>query len=125
MREQPIKILLIEHDVVLARTVARYLDDHGFEVTLDGDAAALAKRAPYDCIVVDLSLPGHERVDVWQSVRDRCHVPVIAITAVGESDRGRAIGQDYLVKPFHPSELALRIGVALRRYRVVEAPPCS
>jgi two-component system OmpR family response regulator len=121
---RPLKILLIEHDEALARALGRTLHDQGFEVSHEGDPAALARGAPYDCIVVDLSLPGRERADVWCAVRDRCHIPVVAITQLGQTERVLPFGQDYLVKPFQPSELAMRIGIALRRGES-GAPPCT
>lgn len=120
----PLKVLLVEDDERLAQLTARYLEGHGVLVTIattgpHGQSEAL--RRQYDCVVLDLMLPGRDGVDVCRQLRERSAVPIVMVTARGaESDRvlGLEAGaDDYVTKPFSPRELLARIRANVRRCR--------
>ncbi len=124
-----IKVLLVEDDARLAQLTARYLEGHGVLVTsasdgIEGQAEAL--RRQYDCIVLDLMLPGRDGIEVCRELRTRIDVPIIMVTARGEeADRvlGLEVGaDDYVTKPFSPRELLARIRANVRRVRGQAGP---
>jgi two-component system response regulator RstA len=116
--------LLVEDDVRLAALTREYLEKQGCIVTVASrgdDALAEARRHRFDCILLDVMLPGMDGITVCQRLRDYTDVPIIMITARGEeADRvlGLEIGaDDYLAKPFSPRELFARIRALVRRAR--------
>ncbi|MEO3786258.1 response regulator transcription factor [Actinocorallia sp. B10E7] len=116
------RILVVDDDPTVAEVVARYLlrDGHEVECVPDGRTALdRALDAPPDLVVLDLMLPGIDGLEVCRRLRERSPVPVVMLTALGEeSDRltGLELGaDDYVVKPFSPRELALRVRSVLRR----------
>ncbi|MBA3459870.1 MAG: response regulator transcription factor [Deltaproteobacteria bacterium] len=124
-----IKVLLVEDDDRLAQLTARYLESHGVVVTiakdgLEGQAEAL--RRQYDCLVLDLMLPGRDGIEVTRQLRARTDVPIVMVTArAEEADRvlGLEVGaDDYVTKPFSPRELLARIRATVRRVRGQAGP---
>ena len=122
------KVLVVDDDTSVRDVVRRYLERAGYEVELAGDgetALRLHRQHPPDLVVLDLMLPGVGGLDVCRELRETSAVPVVLLTALGEeSDRvlGLETGaDDYVVKPFSPRELVLRVGSILRRART--APP--
>lgn len=122
--EPLIRALMVEDDSRLAQLTRDYLEKRGVVVTVVGDGAAgleEARRERYDCVLLDLMLPGMDGISVCQRLREQSDVPVIMITARGEeADRvmGLEIGaDDYLPKPFSPRELLARIKALVRRSR--------
>jgi len=116
------RILVVEDDMQIARTLRDYLEVAGFEVTVvgDGSAAISSFRGDHpDLLVLDLGLPGMDGLDVARELRRASGTPIIMLTARGEeSDRivGLELGaDDYLVKPFSPKELVARVRAVLRR----------
>ena len=116
------RILVVEDDMQIARTLRDYLEVAGFEVTVvgDGSAAVASFRGERpDLLVLDLGLPGMDGLDVARELRRASGTPIIMLTARGEeSDRivGLELGaDDYLVKPFSPKELVARVRAVLRR----------
>ncbi len=111
------KLLVVEDDLRSAQTLERSLKQYGFSVTLamDGiEGLALARENSYDCLVMDVMLPGLDGFAVVADLRlAGILTPVIFLTARDAlSDRVRGLeigGGDYLVKPFAFSELLLRI----------------
>jgi len=102
--------------------VSEYLGAAGFEVsTVAGGVAALERlgRQPYDALVLDLTLPDIDGLEVCRRLRAKWNTPVLMLTARGEPmDRvvGLEIGaDDYLAKPFEPRELLARLRALLRR----------
>jgi DNA-binding response OmpR family regulator len=116
------RILIVEDEMQIARTLRDYLEVAGFDVTVVGDgAAAIASvrgKRP-DLMVLDLGLPGMDGLDVARELRRTSTTPIVMLTARGdESDRivGLELGaDDYLVKPFSPKELVARVRAVLRR----------
>jgi DNA-binding response OmpR family regulator len=124
-----IKVLLVEDDARLAQLTARYFESHGVVVTVAGDGLegqAEALRRQYDCVILDLMLPGRDGVEVCRQLRQRSDVPIVMVTARGEeSDRvlGLEVGaDDYVTKPFSPRELLARIRANVRRVRGQAGP---
>jgi DNA-binding response OmpR family regulator len=116
------RILLIEDDARLAEMVSEYLGEAGFRVTT---AAAgrigleqLAREA-FDALVLDLTLPDLDGLEVCRQLRAKADIPVLMLTARGDAmDRvvGLELGaDDYLPKPFEPRELLARLRAILRR----------
>ncbi|MBF8162483.1 response regulator transcription factor [Ectopseudomonas hydrolytica] len=117
------RLLLVEDHVPLADELTASLTRQGYAVDwlADGrDAAYQGASEPYDLIILDLGLPGKPGLEVLQEWRAGGLVtPVLVLTARGswaERIEGLKAGaDDYLTKPFHPEELALRIQALLRR----------
>src|SRR5687768_3161665 len=109
-------ILVVDDDEAIRTMLSRALAAEGFKVSLagDGDAARAAFAADdHDLVVLDLTLPSEDGLDILAGLRETSDVPVILLTGRGaEHDRilGLKLGaDDYLVKPFSPGELAARI----------------
>lgn len=125
------RLLLLEDDPAIARTVAYALERDGLQVThclLVQDARQQMQRHPFDLLVLDVGLPDGNGLDLLRDVRHgqaaaalrlRQATPVLMLSARGEElDRvlGLELGaDDYLAKPFSPRELAARIKAVLRR----------
>lgn len=125
------RLLLVEDDPRAAKSLERSLGEHGFivEVATDGEAGLeLAKGGSFDCLILDVMLPGLDGFTVLTELRAAdIQTPVIFLTARDSlPDRIHGLelgGGDYLVKPFAFSELLLRIHNLLRRG--IEAPQRS
>lgn len=128
MAEQ-IRVLIVEDNTALAENLFEFLGETRYVLDFATDgltALHLAATNPYDVIVLDVMLPGVSGFDVCQRIREdlHCTAPIIFVTAKGEIDdkisgftKG---GDDYLVKPFNLSELALRIDALHRRRQGVD-----
>jgi len=125
-------ILVVEDDVDILRLITYNLETSGFDVAAaqDGyEALALARRRAPDLIILDLMLPGLDGLEVCKELKrsdSTRRIPVLMLTARGEEvDRivGLELGaDDYVVKPFSPRELILRVRAILKRYTAEEAP---
>ena len=117
------KILIIEDEEAIAELEKDYLELSGFdvEVSNDGDdglAKALAE--DYNLIILDLMLPGVDGFEICRKVRDEKNTPIIMVSAKKDDiDKIRGLGlgaDDYMTKPFSPSELVARVKAHLARY---------
>lgn len=126
------RILAVEDDPALASHLHAHLQGCGFDVTVSHDGSEglrLAEEQDFDLILMDILLPGSNGLDVLQRLRERRHVPVILMSALGaEQDRIAGFSKgadDYLPKPFSLGELSVRIEAILRRvaYERREQPP--
>jgi DNA-binding response OmpR family regulator len=116
------KILLVEDDETLRKTLAYNLEKEGFKVKQTGDgseALTLAREQPPDLIVLDVMLPSLDGLSVCRILRKESEVPIIMLTA-RDSEIDRIIGleigaDDYIVKPFNLGEFLARIRAVLRR----------
>jgi DNA-binding response OmpR family regulator len=122
--------LVVDDEPDLAGVVADYLRREGFQAheVHDGPAAVQAARElDPDLIVLDLSLPGLDGVEVCRQVRTFSDCYIVMLTArVAEADKlkGLLIGaDDYIVKPFSPRELVVRVRVLGRRPRAARPAP--
>ena len=122
------RILLIDDDARLAAMVSEYLGAAGYRVTTvatGGEGLQRLAAEPYDGLVLDLSLPDTDGLEVCRRLRARWDLPVLMLTARGDAmDRvvGLELGaDDYLPKPFEPRELLARLRSILRRRTAKES----
>ena len=117
------RILIIEDEVSIAELEKDYLELSGFEVVMkndgiSGQASALGE--DYDLIILDIMLPGIDGFDILKNVRAVKETPILMVTAKKEDiDKIRGLGlgaDDYITKPFSPSELVARVKAHLGRY---------
>ncbi len=127
------KILIIEDEEAIADLEKDYLELSGFEVEIqnNGDVGlqeALSK--DFDLIILDLMLPGMDGFEVCKRIRDEKNVPILMVSAKKDDiDKIRGLGMgadDYMTKPFSPSELVARVKAHMARYdRLVGSSPKS
>jgi two-component system OmpR family response regulator len=117
-----LRALLIDDDARLSELLAAYFAPHGVEVVQARDGRSglgLLEQGGYDVVLLDLTMPGMDGLEVCRRIRDRSRVPIVMLTARGdETDRvvGLELGaDDYVPKPFGPRELLARIRAVLRR----------
>ena len=115
-------LLVVDDDARLRELLRRYLTVEGFRVTTAIDAAeARAKLASFafDLLIVDVMMPGEDGYDFTKSLRAASRIPILLLTAMAEpEDRIAGLergADDYVVKPFEPRELVLRIRNILQR----------
>ena len=119
------RILVIEDDLVTAEEIATELTGHGHKVAVTGSGQAaleLAAVTGFDAITLDRMLPDLDGLEVVSRLRAAGVLsPVLMISALSDVDQRiaglRGGGDDYLVKPFSPGEMAVRVEVLLRRDR--------
>jgi DNA-binding response OmpR family regulator len=126
----PDKILLVEDEAKIARTVRLYLEQAGYQVVLVQDGALVMpafRHEQPDLIILDLMLPHVDGYDLCRQIRQKSGVPIIILTARSEEmDRilGLELGaDDYIPKPFSPREVVARVRAVLRRSRGLVQPP--
>ncbi len=117
------KILLIEDEVSIAELEKDYLELSGFAVEMEHDGEAGLARAlagDYDLFVLDLMLPGMDGFEICRRIREVRNTPIIMVSAKKEDiDKIRGLGlgaDDYITKPFSPSEMVARVKAHLARY---------
>ncbi|OOM78444.1 response regulator transcription factor [Clostridium sp. BL-8] len=117
------KILIIEDDESIAELERDYLEISGFktEISQNGyEGLELALSEEFDLILLDVMLPGKDGFRICQEVRDVKEIPILMVTAKKEDIykiQGLGIGaDDYIVKPFSPSELVARVNAHISRY---------
>jgi two-component system OmpR family response regulator len=117
-----LQALLIDDDRRLAELLQSYFAPHGVEITHAPDGKQgleLLAHQGFDVILLDLTMPGMDGLEVCRRVREHSGVPIVMLTARGdETDRvvGLELGaDDYLPKPFGPRELLARMRAVLRR----------
>ncbi|MFT3811296.1 MAG: response regulator [Micropepsaceae bacterium] len=117
-------ILVVDDDTRIRTLLQRFLTTNGYRVTMAGDAAEARlhlRNFTFDLIVLDVMMPGEDGMALTASLRKTNDVPILLLTARGESaDRiaGLEAGaDDYLAKPFEPRELLLRVAAIGRRAR--------
>ena len=117
------KILIIEDEVAIADLEKDYLELSGFEVAMEHAGDTGLKRAleeEFDLIVLDLMLPGLDGFEVCRQIRQKKDIPVIMVSAKKDDiDKIHGLGlgaDDYMTKPFSPSELVARVKAHMSRY---------
>ncbi len=127
-------ILIIEDDKNIAELERDYLEANGFEVKMIDTGDMGLKEAldgNYDLILLDLMLPGMDGFAVCRSIRENKNTPILMVSARRDDiDKIRGLGlgaDDYMVKPFSPSELVARVKAHIARYERLtskdEIPP--
>ena len=121
-------VLVVEDETKIRELLRSYLEREGYQVVTTGSGAegiTLARTVGPDLIVLDLRLPDVPGEEVAREVRQFSGVPILMLTAKSTEDdriRGLELGaDDYVVKPFSPRELVLRVKVILRRGRGEQA----
>ena len=113
---------MVDDDLQTLRYLRRTLDDAGYQPVVTSDPSqviTLVETEEPDLVLLDVMLPGTSGFDLLQHIREVSGVPVIFLTASNQDDhvvRGLKMGaDDYMTKPFSPSELLARIEASLRR----------
>ena len=125
------KILIIEDEEAIAELEKDYLELSGFLVTVAENGAEgleMARTKDYDMVVLDLMLPGVDGFEICRQIREEKNIPILMVSAKKDDiDKIRGLGlgaDDYMTKPFSPSELVARVKAHLARYeRLVTAEP--
>ncbi|MDR2080843.1 MAG: response regulator transcription factor [Campylobacteraceae bacterium] len=119
-----ISIIMIEDDEDLAALLADFLRKYDLEVTTFPDpfiGISAININKYDLLILDLSLPGLDGLEICKEVREKSDIPIIISSArsdVEDKIKGLDLGaDDYLPKPYEPKELYARIMSVIRRYR--------
>lgn len=117
------RILIIEDEVAIADLEKDYLELSGFEVAMEHTGDGGLERAlteEFDLIVLDLMLPGMDGFEVCKQIREKKDIPVIMVSAKKDDiDKIHGLGlgaDDYMTKPFSPSELVARVKAHMSRY---------
>ncbi|KJV09211.1 chemotaxis protein CheY [Elstera litoralis] len=125
-------VLIVDDDTRLSDLLQRFLGENGFQTVAVQSADAAREKLEqlaFDILIVDVMMPGESGIDLVRSLRNEQDVPILFLTALGETDdriAGLEVGaDDYLVKPFDPRELVLRLRTILRRTAAVPPTPLS
>ena len=117
------RILIIEDEISIAELEKDYLELSGFEVVMKHDGTEGLKEVlenEYNLVLLDIMLPGTDGFEILKKIREVKDTPVLMVTAKKEDiDKIRGLGlgaDDYITKPFSPSELVARVKAHLSRY---------
>lgn len=117
------KILIAEDDRRIAELERDYLESNGYDTYLIDDGSRVIpelRKGGYDLVLLDIMLPGCNGYDICRTVRDEIDIPILMVTARAEAVdiiRGLGLGaDDYITKPFDPSQLVARVRSHLKRY---------
>ena len=118
------RILIIEDEESIAELEKDYLELSGFEVEMENEGDEGLKKAldeEYDLFILDLMLPGIDGFEICRRIREKKNTPIIMVSAKKEDiDKIRGLGlgaDDYITKPFSPSEMVARVKAHLARYQ--------
>lgn len=128
MTEPQAHLLVVDDDERIRGLLQKFLIRNGFLVTIARDALQarrLLAGLEFDLLVLDVMMPGEDGIALTRDLRAKMTVPILLLTAKGEASNRiegfEAGADDYLVKPFEPKELLLRINAILRRVPAVKA----
>ena len=117
------KVLIVEDEVAIADLEKDYLELSGFEVEIENSGDVGLERAlkeEFDMFILDLMLPGMEGFEICKKIRENKNTPILMVSAKKDDiDKIRGLGlgaDDYITKPFSPSELVARVKAHLARY---------
>ena len=117
------RILIIEDEVSIAELEKDYLELSGFEVEIQNDGEEGLEKAlqeEYDLFILDLMLPGIDGFEICRKIREKKNTPIIMVSAKKDDiDKIGGLGlgaDDYMTKPFSPSELVARVKAHMARY---------
>ena len=116
------RILIVEDEVAIADLEKDYLELSGFEVEVENDGTSGLARAlaeDFDLFILDLMLPGIDGFEICKQIREKKNTPILMVSAKKDDiDKIRGLGlgaDDYVTKPFSPSELMARVDAIYRR----------
>lgn len=117
------KILIIEDEESIAELEKDYLEISGYEVETEANGTKgleMALANDYDMFILDLMLPGIDGFEICKKIREKKNTPILMVSAKKDDiDKIRGLGlgaDDYITKPFSPSELVARVKAHLTRY---------
>ena len=117
------RILIVEDEVAIADLEKDYLELSGFEVEIENDGKSGLERAlneDFDLFILDLMLPEVDGFEICKQIREKKNTPILMVSAKKDDiDKSRGLGlgaDDYVTKPFSPSELVARVKAHLARY---------
>ena len=117
------KILIVEDEEAIADLEKDYLELSGFDVEIENEGTSGLERAlneDFDMFILDLMLPGTDGFEICKKIREKKNTPVLMVSAKKDDiDKIRGLGlgaDDYITKPFSPSELVARVKAHLARY---------
>ncbi len=117
------RVLIIEDETAIAELEKDYLELSDFEVTIAADGVEGLDRAmkeDYDLVILDLMLPGMDGFEICKRIREEKNTPILMVSAKRDDIdkiRGLSLGaDDYITKPFSPSELVARVKAHIARY---------
>ncbi len=117
------KVLIIEDEVAIADLEKDYLELSGFHVEIENNGSQGLARAlseEFDMFILDLMLPGADGFEICKKIRENKNTPILMVSAKKDDiDKIRGLGlgaDDYITKPFSPSELVARVKAHLSRY---------
>ena len=117
------RILIVEDEVAIADIEKDYLELSGFEVEIENDGKSGLERAlneDFDLFILDLMLPEVDGFEICKQIREKKNTPILMVSAKKDDiDKIRGLGlgaDDYVTKPFSPSELVARVKAHLARY---------
>ncbi|MEK3882234.1 response regulator transcription factor [Paenibacillus sp. PL2-23] len=121
-------ILIVEDEKAIAELERDYLESHGYQVHIEGRGDIGLQKAlegGYDLIVLDVMLPRLDGFEICREIRAKLDIPILMVTSKKEDiDKIRGLGlgaDDYMTKPFSPSELVARVKAHLSRYERLTA----
>ncbi|MED4583147.1 response regulator transcription factor [Brevibacillus choshinensis] len=122
------RVMVVDDDPHIRELVKVFLQREGFEILEAADGAeALSKleSTPADLVILDIMMPNMDGWELCRELRDLYDIPLLMLTAKGETAqkiKGFELGtDDYLVKPFEPAELVVRVKALLKRYRIASS----
>ncbi|MFL0195840.1 response regulator transcription factor [Clostridium sp. WILCCON 0269] len=120
------KILIVDDDKHIRELVKIFLSEEGFDVCEASDGAeSLTKleEERMDMVILDIMMPNMDGWQLCKQLREHYNFPLLMLTAKGETNekiKGFQLGaDDYLVKPFEPMELVMRVKALLKRYKII------
>ena len=118
------RVLIVEDELAIAELEKDYLELSSFEVEIETDGEKglkLGLTEDFDMIILDIMLPGVDGFEICKQIREKKDIPILMVSAKKEDiDKIRGLGlgaDDYITKPFSPSELVARVKAHLERYR--------
>ena len=116
------RILVVDDDKEIANLLRVTLENEGYQVDLEFDGACALERimrVTYDLAILDVMMPGMDGYTLCNKIREKFFFPILMVTAKG-TDMDKITGlmmgaDDYMVKPFHPMEVTMRVKAQLRR----------
>ena len=126
------KILIVEDDISISELQRDYLEINGYEALISNngeEGLKIVKAGDFDLIILDIMLPGIDGFEILRQIRDEKDVPILLVSARKEDiDKIRGLGlgaDDYITKPFSPSELVARVNAHITRYERIKGKEVS
>lgn len=118
-------ILIVDDEAHIRELISLYLTDEGFNIVEKANGAEALEHATYypvDMVIMDIMMPQMDGWELCRRLRELGDMPILMITAKAESNqriKGFQLGtDDYLIKPFDPVEMVMRVKALLKRYRI-------